>query len=43
MMYGFIEDDESTTYDEVLNNLESDKWLKAMKPEMDSCMPTVTR
>ena len=31
-----IEDDEPTTYDESLNSLESDKWLGAMKSEIDS-------
>ena len=31
-----IEDDEPTTYEESLNSSESDKWLKAMKSEMDS-------
>ena len=31
-----IEDDEPTTYEVYLNNLEFDKWLIAMKSEMDS-------
>ena len=31
-----IEDDEPTTYEDVLNSLETDKWLGAMKSEMDS-------
>ena len=31
-----IKVDEPTTYDESLNSLESDKWLEAMKSEMDS-------
>ena len=31
-----IENDEPTTYEEYLNSLESDKWLIAMKSEMDS-------
>ena len=31
-----IEVNEPTTYDESLNSLESEKWLKAMKSEMDS-------
>ena len=31
-----IEDDEPTTYEESLNSLEYDKWLIAMKSEMDS-------
>ena len=31
-----VENDEPTTYEESLNNLESDKWLTAMKSKMDS-------
>ena len=31
-----IENDEPTTYEEYLNSSESDRWLKAMKSEMDS-------
>ena len=31
-----IENDEPTTYKESLNSLESDKWLRAMRSEMDS-------
>ncbi|KAJ8756303.1 hypothetical protein K2173_025115 [Erythroxylum novogranatense] len=31
-----IEDNEPTTYEEVLKSSESDKWLQAMKSEMDS-------
>ena len=31
-----IENDEPTTYEESLNNSESDQWLKAMKSKMDS-------
>ena len=31
-----IEDDEPTTYDESLNSSKSDKWLEAMKSEIDS-------
>ena len=31
-----IEDDKPTTYEKSLNSLESDKWLIAMKSEMDS-------
>ncbi|KAJ8753578.1 hypothetical protein K2173_022819 [Erythroxylum novogranatense] len=31
-----IEDDEPTTYEEVLKSSESEKWLQAMKAEMDS-------
>ena len=31
-----IENDEPTTYEESLNSLESDQWLKAMKSKMDS-------
>ena len=31
-----IEDDEPTSYDEVLKSSESELWLKAMKSEMDS-------
>ena len=37
--YGFLvsnEDNEPTTYEEVLKSSEIDKWLKAMKSEMDS-------
>ena len=30
-----IENDELTTYEESLNSLESNKWLLAMKSEMD--------
>lgn len=31
-----LENDEPTCYEEVLKSSESDKWLKAMKSEMDS-------
>ena len=31
-----IVDDEPTTYHEYLNSSESEKWLEAMKSEMDS-------
>ena len=31
-----IEEDEPTTYEEVLKSSESEKWLKAMQSEMDS-------
>ena len=31
-----IEDDEPTTYDDSLNSSKSDKWLGAIKSEMDS-------
>ena len=31
-----IEEDEPTTYEEVLKSSETDKWLEAMKSEMDS-------
>ena len=32
------EDDEPSTYDESLNSSKSDKWLEAMKSEMDSML-----
>ena len=32
----FIENNEPTTYEESLNSSEFDKWLTAMKAEMDS-------
>ena len=31
-----IEDNEPTSYDEVLKSLKSELWLKAIKSEMDS-------
>ena len=35
--YGFlIEDDEPTSYEEAMCDIDSEKWLAAMKSEMDS-------